>query len=189
MSAAAMQHADPGWFRSLEADLRAFVRRRIASAADADDVMQEIWIRIVRGLPGLQDDAALFGWVYQIARHAIADYHRRPPREVPAPDLGATAADEPGDERRPAQALAAWLRLAIEGLPEPYRSTLRATEIEQRPHAEVAAQMGVSVSAVKSRVSRGRHKLRQALDRCCQVELDARGGVMGYRSRQCGCEQ
>ncbi len=170
-------------------DVRAFVHRRIPSTADADDVVQEVLLRVVRGLGHLDDHARLHGWVYRIARNTIADHYRSRRIEVPhsvePPDPSAPMDPLEGD---PAGVLAAWLKLAVNDLAEPYRRTLQLTELQGLDYAEVARREGVSVSAVKSRVARGRRQLRQALLRCCQVELDARGRVAAYTPRgSCGC--
>ena len=182
-------------FSALVARLEAFVSLRVDAPADVADVLQDTMERLLRAVatepseaPGIETapgDALGFA----IARRAIADHYRRRgrAREVPVP--GDEPPDDPnrdadaGEPARVEQILAAWLRGAIAELPEPYRSTLRATELEGRTHAEVAAAEGVSVSAIKSRVSRGRQKLYAALHRCCAIELDGRGRVLDATPR------
>ncbi len=85
--------------------------------------------------------------------------------------------------------LATWLAGAIDALPPRYGDALRQTEIEGRTMREAAGALGVSVSAVKSRVQRGRALLWARLLRCCAVEVDARRRPVGFegRSRPCGC--
>ena len=55
------------------------------------------------------------------------------------------------------------------------------TDIEGLTRAEAADRLGLSVSGMKSRVQRGRAKLKQALLRCCAVETDRWGTVLDYR--------
>lgn len=82
------------------ASLRAFVGRRVRNPHDADDVTQDVLLRLYRGARDLADDHALEGWMYRIARNAIVDHHRRaatrPDPTDTAPD---TAAAEPEDAR------------------------------------------------------------------------------------------
>jgi len=164
----------------LREDLRRFVTSRVRADL-VDDVVQEVMLRLLQHRDAIHGSAR--GWAHRVARNAIADVYRARrvdelEEELPAP--------EPEDESdvRP---LALWLRHAIDTLPDPYRETLRLTELEGLGYADVAEREGVSRSAIKSRVVRGREKLRLALLRCCEVELDARGKVIDYAPRGCGC--
>jgi RNA polymerase sigma-70 factor (ECF subfamily) len=139
-------------------------------------------------LPSLDDDARISGWIWQIARNALADHYRARPLTPDDP----SAEPAPDDDAGPDDALtglATWLAGAIDALPPRYGDALRQTEIEGRTMREAAGALGVSVSAVKSRVQRGRALLRARLLRCCAVEVDARRRPVGFegRSRPCGC--
>jgi RNA polymerase sigma-70 factor (ECF subfamily) len=76
----------------------------------------------------------------------------------------------------------------IDTLPPPDREALTLTELEGLSQREAAERLGMSYSGLKSRVQRGRAKLRAVLDRCCEVELDPRGAVITFRPRGNGCE-
>jgi RNA polymerase sigma-70 factor (ECF subfamily) len=174
---------------ALDARLRPFLRRRLPSAADVDDVMQEVLLKVLRGLPALADDAHLAPWMVQVARNAVADFYRRRSRtsEVSLPQPGAVEArvDVEGEEEREGleRMLAAYVRHLAEELPEPYREAIRLTELEGRTQREAAALLGVPTSTMKSRVQRGRERLRSGLEDCCRVGLDARGRVMSCEPR------
>ena len=180
---------DEAWASLVDA-LSRFLRARGVPDADASDVLQTSLLRIVEGLDQLRDPKALDAYAFRTLRNALADHYRRGPKDRP----GAEALPEPAapvaeddTERRVQHLLAAWLRQEIERLPEPTRSTLRRTELEGQTHREVAAAEGVTLSAIKSRVSRGRVELRKRLRRCCEVELDARRRVVALTPRGCGC--
>lgn len=85
--------SDRAW-RALEAKLRPFVAKRVREA-DVDDVVQEVFLRIQRGLSSLRDDQRFGPWVYQIARSAIVDHARVDARHP-------QARTEPPDGRHPA---------------------------------------------------------------------------------------
>jgi RNA polymerase sigma-70 factor (ECF subfamily) len=78
------------------------------------------------------------------------------------------------------------LRPFIAACPAAYRETLILSELDGLPHAAIAQRLGLSVSAVKSRVQRGREHLRQLLERCCEIALDARGAPMSCEMRPDG---
>lgn len=184
--------ADELW-RQLESRLRPFVGRRVREA-DVDDVVQEVFVRLLRGLPALRDEERFGPWVYQVARSAIVDHLRsaaRLPRavaEVEEVADGTPALDperlEPEDDVR--QQMARTAALFVSMLPSPYREALTLTELEGLTQREAAARLGISLSGMKSRVQRGRRRLRGALEDCCHIALDSRQGVIGWERRPDG---
>ena len=167
--------------------LLAFIQSRVADPADADDIRQEVFIRIHRHLccrpePEWNKPER---WIYQIARHLIIDYYRRRgellaiPESVPAePDIA---------EDDPEVVLALSLKELINSLPEPYRQALILTEYHGLSQKQLAEQMGISLSGAKSRVQRARDKLRDMLLRCCHFEFDRRGHIVDYYAHCCCC--
>lgn len=177
-----------GAWRELDARLRPFVARRVRAAADVDDVVQEIFLRMQRGLAGLRDEERFGPWVYQVARNALADHQRAAMRHpladgAPPEDEAAPPEDDDGAVERE---LAAYVAPFVAMLPSPYREALTLTELEGMTQKDAAAMLGISVSGMKSRVQRGRQKLREALEDCCRIALDARGRVVSCEPRADG---
>jgi RNA polymerase sigma-70 factor (ECF subfamily) len=178
-------------WEALATRLRPFIARRVAASADADDVLQEVLIRVHRGLPELRDDDRVGPWMFRIARNAIVDHLRsrssRLAREDAATDETASATED--DDA--AQALVRALSFFVAELPSPYREAITLTELEGRTQREAAEMLGIGLSAMKSRVQRGREKLRAMLDACCEIALDARGHVIACAPRPgkggCSC--
>ena len=79
--------------------------------------------------------------------------------------------------------VAGWLSDMIEGLPTAYREAVRLAELDELPQREIASRLGLTLSAAKSRIQRGRRLLREALDRCCSFQLDERGNVIDFQER------
>jgi RNA polymerase sigma-70 factor (ECF subfamily) len=160
-------------WRDWQAALRRYVGRRVRQPADTDDVLHEVFLKIEAHLAQLREPGRLAAWLYRIADHAIADHYRnqRPWDELPE-DLPAPTATEPVDG---IEALAACLLPMIETLPETYRNAVLWSEIDSLPQREVAERLGISLSGAKSRVQRGREKLRAIVLDCCHVEPDGDG--------------
>lgn len=164
--------------------LRAFLRSRVRNDADADDLLQTVFLKIQKGAASVRDAARLQGWVFRIARHAVADHHRRGPREEPSADLPDLAENLEGEELvdlRPA------IRRMIGMLQPEFREAILLTEFEGLTQAELATRLGLSLSGAKSRVQRARGELRRLLDECCRFEFDRRGRVIGATSRDQRC--
>jgi RNA polymerase sigma-70 factor (ECF subfamily) len=183
--------------RELHERVQAFIARRVPSHADAEDIAQEVMLRIHRHSAELEHAERMLGWVYRIAANAIADHYRRPARrefptghatDVPEPDpeIESLAGLErgPDDLRRE---LAACLAPLIERLPPLYRHALELTEFDGVSQVGAAAALGLSVSGMKARVQRGRAQLRELLLECCDVQLDRRRQVTDVRSRGEAC--
>ncbi len=180
-----VSHASPSdtieaLWRELAQPLRGYLRRRARSEVDADDLLQTVFVRAHRQLPTLRDPGRLQGWIYRIARNAVIDYYRTRRESLP---LEAEA--EPSEpDGRDAVDLTASLRRFIAALPPLYREPLVRHEFQGQPMAEVAAALGLTETAAKSRVRRARLLLREMLDRCCRFEFDRRGRVIDAVPRE-----
>jgi len=185
--------------------LFSYIRRRVAGPHDAEDLLQDVFVRIHTNLDDVRNTENVSGWIYQITRNAITDYYRHRAASAGALAGLAEGADEPGSTfpEREAQAnilrqagdeFAECLQPMLEEVPEPYRQAVALTEIEGMTQKQAAEQLGLSLSGMKSRVQRGRGKLKDVILDCCEVELDGRGGLVDYRRRtpnacEDGCQE
>ena len=106
-----------------------------------------------------------------------------------AVDLAPEIADATDDADGTAlQELSACLKPLIRNLGPADQEALQLVEFEGVTQVEAAERLGLSVSGMKSRVQRARLHLRTALDECCRIALDRRGGVISYEAHtdQCG---
>ncbi len=165
-------------WRDYHDKLHGFISSRVESPQVAQDVLQEVFIKIQGGLSTLQDSERLESWIYRIVRNAVIDHYRS--RKV-LEELPQTlvAAEIEEDEQARSQ-LSGCITPMLESLPAHYRDALMLSEIDGMKHRQVAQKLGISISAVKSRVQRGRVMLKGLLTDCCRVEQDHRGTVVGY---------
>jgi RNA polymerase sigma-70 factor (ECF subfamily) len=186
-------------WREFHDGLLGFINRRVRSRETAEDILQDVMLRIHRHADEVERTEAVGAWVHTIARNAIADHYRSASvrRELATeraadPDATCDAAPEAPDMRGE---LAACVTPLLKRLPDTYRESIALTEIDGMTQAEAAQRLGISLSGMKSRVQRGREQLKQVLVQCCEVERDVRGGLTDYRPRggscacgdQCGC--
>jgi RNA polymerase sigma-70 factor (ECF subfamily) len=152
----------------------------VASPADAEDVLQDVLIRVHRGIDSLDDDQRFGPWVYRIASNAVMDHLRsraRRTRTVGAGDVhdAGRAAENVDDLEAD---LGDCVALFVARLPSPYREAITLTELEGLTQKQAADMLGVSLSGMKSRVQRGRERIRRMFTECCELTLDARGRVV-----------
>jgi RNA polymerase sigma-70 factor (ECF subfamily) len=165
----AVRRSAPG---SREAIYHRYKRRvfalalRIVGAVDAEEVAQEAFIRVFRGLPKFRGDAALGTWIYRLAVNAALSHRSRRANGSVQPTPG----EEAGPERVVAftpesrdLALRKHLERALAALPVGYRTVIVLHDVEGLEHEEVAAILGCHVGTSKSQLHKARAKLREAL--------------------------
>lgn len=171
----------------VETRLRAYLRRRVEPSA-VGDLLGDVLLRMVQHRDDLEAAKNPWGWLYRVAANTVIDHYRRRAAErralgQAASDPSTPAADAIGSEVAAADELADCLVPMIRTLPARYAEALLLTDIEGLTQAAAAERLGLSLSGMKSRVQRGRRLLKQTLLRCCEVELDRRGGVVDYHPR------
>jgi RNA polymerase sigma-70 factor (ECF subfamily) len=164
-----------------------FLRRRVADPSDAEDLLQDVLLKVHQALPGLDPATPLKPWLYRIARNASVDFYRRRSRQKGA------AALHPedlwyGGEPEAAHDLDRCIEPMIRRLPEPSAALLRRIDLEGQSQRDYAAERGLAYSTVKSRVQSARAELRRLFGQCCHFGLDAQGNVMDYTRKSDTCK-
>lgn len=144
--------------------LYGFALRLLRDEAEAEDVVQEVWVRAVRKLGGFRWRSALSTWlvgiVHNLCREKLRSRSRRQAREsaVPVPALAAAAlvAAAPGGLRVD-------LERAIALLPDGCRAVLMLHDVEGWTHQEISERLGIAAGTSKSQLSEGRRRLRSSL--------------------------
>jgi RNA polymerase sigma-70 factor (ECF subfamily) len=157
-----------------------FIRARVADPATAEDIRQDVFLKIQSRLDQLKDPARLPSWLYLITRNAIIDHYRTHREAV---EVTESFPAEPPQDDVEMNELTVVFRRMIYSLPEPYRDALVLTEFEGLTQKELAERLGISLSGAKSRVQRGRDQLKQMLLDCCHLEFDRRAGILDCQPR------
>jgi RNA polymerase sigma-70 factor, ECF subfamily len=174
----------PAW-PEIAADLRRYVQRRVHDEHAAEDIVQDVFLKLAQQLHTAPPAGPLHAWVFAVAHHAIIDHYRRGkavamPAEELADELPTSTVN--GD----AEPLFASFRSFLHSLPAEQREAILLTEYEGLTQRELAERLGVAVSTVKSRVQRGRKRLERALHDCCTFEFDRRGHLVDWQRKPGG---
>jgi RNA polymerase sigma-70 factor (ECF subfamily) len=147
--------------------LHRYARRVTGSDADADDVAQEAWVRILRGLPRLRTPEALRSWLFGIVHRVLMGRFRSDyARSAALNEIHEIGAADTMRERADAAELHARLddlERALDRLPVVERDVLALFYLHDLSLAEIADALGVPVGTVKSRLFRARHLLKERM--------------------------
>ncbi|MFC4874435.1 RNA polymerase sigma factor SigZ [Negadavirga shengliensis] len=173
-------------WKDLHSQLEGFVYQKVRDTDLAKDLIQEVFIKVQAHSHTLKDDTKVTSWIFQITRNVIADHYRQIKKEqkvaLPSDPVGEDILLENHTDAVTEEFAQCILPL-IWMLPTKYREALLLSEIEGISQKEMADKLGISYSAVKSRVQRGRKLLKEMLMKCCEIETDCYGNVIDYQRK------
>lgn len=167
--------------------LKRYIFKRVANAEDAEDILQEVFLKLHNNLKNLEDEKKIHAWIYTITRNTITDYYRKNSRLPELTELDENISENNSLELTASLEIAACLQGMINNLPEKYKEVILLFEFEKLTQKEISEKLGITVSAVKSRVQRGRKILKEMLLGCCQLEFDSLGHVIDYEHKENNC--
>lgn len=159
--------------------LYGFIAARVNNADDAKDIRQEVFIKIATKLDSLSDSEKLRSWIFSVARNTIIDYYRKSGKEKLI-GLEESFVEEPGasEEQDTTKGLDRCLLSFIEKLPAEYREIILDSEIRGIKQKDLVEKYNLAYPTVRSRVQRGRARLKELLLDCCKIEADSRGNII-----------
>jgi RNA polymerase sigma-70 factor (ECF subfamily) len=173
-------------WRTYHDGLHGFILSRVNDRDIADDILQDVFIKIQSGIDALADSGKIKSWTYQITRNAIIDHYRKHKHLEALPDELAAPDTDAGEQVR--REIESCLLPMIQSLPDKYRRAVERSEIDGLTQKQVASELNISLSGAKSRVQRGRKMIKDMLSACCRFEFDHRMTMVDYEAREAGCE-
>ncbi|HRA60817.1 MAG TPA: sigma-70 family RNA polymerase sigma factor [Bacteroidia bacterium] len=173
------------WF-DFHAELKGYITKIIKNQTDADDILQEVFIKIIRNHDKVKTAKNMRQYIYGMVRNAVGDYFRNKKHlntDTEFPDvltledeqfLNATIAD-------------CCVKPFINQLPGKYKEALLLTEFQNLSQKDLSERLSISYSGAKSRVQRGKEKLKELLLNCCAYQSDVYGNLMEAEEKNCNC--
>ena len=185
-----VQHGDKRAFELLvikyQRKLMRLVSRLVRDQAEAEDVVQEAFIKAYRALPQFRGDSAFYTWLYRIgintAKNYLVTQNRRAPTSTVADAEEAETFDDGHqlkDINTPESMLATkqiaeTVNLAMDALPDELRMAITLREIEGLSYDEIAEAMGCPIGTVRSRIFRAREAIAEKLRPLLDTAIDKR---------------
>ena len=165
-----------------------FIRKKVKDQSDADDILQEVFLKILSKIDKLKDGDKLKSWLYQITRNTIIDHYRE---QQKGKNIDATFSpfEEEPDESNSMKTAESWVGLYVNELPDNYREAVILAELKGLSIAEIADKLDISYTNARARVHRGRQALKKNLTDCCTFHVDVYGNIIDYRPNQPACKK
>ena len=170
--------------------LRNFLLSKVKNPSDVDDLLQEILIKTYQKLNTVKEADKFSAWLFQIARNTLTDYYRKSHRDTSHQQIVEKAifTDEESEQyEQVRRELTKCIRPFLQQLPPKYRDAIEAVDLQGMSQKALAIELQLSHSAIKSRVQRARHMLRELFHECCHYQLDVRGNLVDFESKSANC--
>jgi RNA polymerase sigma-70 factor (ECF subfamily) len=167
-------------WHTFQQPLHRYVTKQVQNPTDADDIVQEVFIKLMRH-PDKLGHSGIKTYLYTTARNTIMDHFRSRSRQATdsTPDL---PYPEGADVTTELIELAeCCIHLLIDNLPDIYRDALTEVDLKGVSQKEYAERLGISYTGAKSRVQRGRDLLRESILGCCKYHFDRNGNIIGIQ--------
>lgn len=165
--------------------LYGYIYSKVNHKEDAEDILQNVFLKIQTNISSLENRDKLQHWLYRITRNTIIDHYRR--KATKKIDLELKEQwqyDLPEDENNDStKGLDKCLLQFIDQLPDEYKFIVSDSEIQGVSQKELAAKYQMTYSTLRSRVQRGRERLQKMLLSCCKIESDSRGNILDATQR------
>ncbi len=145
------------------------------------DLLHDIFLKIHANITSLKSHEKLLPWVRRITRNVIADHYRASKKNVfvsEVPDIASPDEDYLNDK------IIGCIMPMIDQLDDKYREAILLSELRGIKQKEIASNLNISFSGAKSRVQRGRKKLKEMILQCCEIEADIYGNIIDYSKRE-----
>lgn len=170
--------------------LQNFLLSKVNNRSDVEDLLQEILVKTHQKLNTVKEPEKVSAWLFQITRNTLADYYRKSRADISRQKIagGAMLMNQEAEQYEEVrQELTKCIRPFLDRLPPKYRDAIEAVDLQGMSQKLLATKLRLSHSAVKSRVQRARHMLRELFQECCHYQLDVRGNLVDFESKSGSC--
>ena len=166
--------------------LLTFINKRIKNKEESEDILQEVFIKILSKIGTLKDSSKLQAWVYQMTRNTIIDFIRKKKFQ----EMEAEIKDIEDETNENAMNEASgWIGKYVDALPENYREAVVLYEMKGLSQKEIADRLGISYTNARSRIQRGRQLIKKKLTDCCIFNVDVYGNIIDFQKRTNSCKK
>lgn len=169
-----------------QVELKRFILNRTRNQADTDDILQEVFLKIIHHIDKVNEAKNMRNYLYGIVRNTLYDHSKKRQPTVSEEFMPVELTDEETQSLNETIADCC-VKPFIQQLPDKYKDALLLSDLQDVSQKELAERYQISYSAAKSRVQRGREKLKDLILECCAYESDAYGNLMDTEKENRPC--
>lgn len=159
--------------------LLGYVKKRVRNQEDAEDLTQDVFLKLSKSNSNGVDN--LKSWVYTIAKNTITDYYRK--KQLQTNTIEDDTVFDNDTDNDAGIALGKCVYSFVNQLPEEYRELMILSEIKEIPQKEIAEQLNINYVTVRSKIQRGRKKLKELFEGCCTILQGGKGSILDFESK------
>jgi len=165
--------------------LRNFIRARVSNESDAEDILQDLFLKIHSQHDSFNKVSKPESWIFKVVRNAIIDYYRarRPQSELD----DSHQLQEPDRAEYDFDEIVRCLEPLVNNLSDKDQQIIKMVDFQHMTQQDAAEQLGITLSGVKSRVQRARKRLRKKFLDCCSLVHDENGKIIDYHQHDNSC--
>lgn len=173
-----------GIYTEFSQSLLGYIRSKIRSKEDAEDILQNVFTKISANADSLSEKEKIQNWLFTVTKNAVIDYYRVNAKKKSV-ELSNSISEqliyEEGFDST--KGLDTCVSTMIALLPNEYREIIEDAEIHGISQKELAEKYNMAYSSMRSRVQRGRERLKQLFYNCCHIKTDRHGNVLQAQGR------
>jgi RNA polymerase sigma-70 factor, ECF subfamily len=174
----------PALWQEHKNELRNFILKRVKNHDLADDILQDVLVKVYNFCISKSGVKNIRAWLFQIAQNTITDHYRRQSKLT---DLDQLTAIENEDQAIAFSEATNYILPMLDFLPAAYAIPLKLADIDNLKQADIAKKLNLSLSATKSRIQRARQLLKAEFITCCHFETDKQGNIISFEIKD-NCE-
>lgn len=165
-------------------ELLHFIKTKVKDEYDAEDILQEVFIKVYKSIDQLEDSTKLKIWLYRTTNNTIIDFYRARKQNTLELDEVEDVPTIGNSTENMNKEIAGCIKFMLHELPDKYKEPLNLYEFKGMKHREISAKLNISLSGSKTRIQRARKKLKEMLMECCEFEFDTYGNILEYEKRK-----
>ncbi len=160
-----------------------YIRSRVSDHYDAEDILQNVFLKVFNNLENLDKEEAIKSWIYKITKNTIIDFYKKKKLVSVDPESLYSIKDDVDDINNMNDDISNCIKEMIFSLPDKYQTVYDMYENQEMKHKEIAEKLDISISNSKVRLKRSKELFKRKLVDCCDFEVDKYGNIIDYHSK------
>jgi len=156
--------------------LKSYILKRVNDSTIADDLVQEVMIKLIESHQKSTEVKNMKAWLFQISRNVMYDYFKKNQMTYQFDTEHHAIEDTFSDSEK--IIVSDFIIPMIDLLPKEYAEPLKMYDIDKISQKKISEKLNIGLSATKMRIQRGRKKIRELFVECCEMKLDKNGTIV-----------